>query len=120
MIRIGRGLAFDAAIPIEVATTTPLGQDPDIIRAGRIGAGLGRPVAMAASKDCFLWRCDRENCGEQDSHRFGIHASGTDARRATGALRNGALHRKPKDGCALVPIDGSSLLHPFTNSSDGR
>jgi len=55
-----RSLALDAAVPIEMASTAPLGQDTDlvVVRAGQVGAGLGRPVAAAAlevvGKGCGL------------------------------------------------------------------
>ena len=45
MIGVCRGLALDAAVPIEVTSSAALGRDTDLIGAGRVGAGLGRPVA---------------------------------------------------------------------------
>ena len=48
-------LAVDAAVPIDVATTAPLGGDADLVGTSRVGAGLGRPVAVGASVNtvCF-------------------------------------------------------------------
>ena len=54
MVRIRRRLTFDAAVPIEVASTASLGGDADLVRTGRVGAGLGRPVAVGAPVlQCF-------------------------------------------------------------------
>lgn len=55
MVRIRRRLTFDAAVPpIEVASTASLGGDADLVRTGRVGAGLGRPVAVGAPvSQCF-------------------------------------------------------------------
>ena len=48
MVRICRSLTLDAAITIEVAATASLGWHASVIWTGRIGAGLGRPVARGA------------------------------------------------------------------------
>ena len=49
LVRGIRGkLTFDAAVPIDVAPAASLGGDPDLVGASRIGAGLGRPVAVGA------------------------------------------------------------------------
>ena len=48
MIGIRRFLAFDAAVPIEMASTASLGWDADLVGTRWIGAGLGGPVAVAA------------------------------------------------------------------------
>ena len=53
MIGVCRGLALDAAVPIEVTSSAALGRDTDLIGAGRVGAGLGGPIALAAMK-CIL------------------------------------------------------------------
>ena len=46
MGRVCRSLTFDAAVPIEVASTAPLRRHTDLVLAGRIGAGFGRPVLL--------------------------------------------------------------------------
>ena len=53
MVRIRRHLTFDAAVPIDMTITTTLGRDADLVRAGRVGAGLGRPVAAGALESSF-------------------------------------------------------------------
>ena len=50
MIGIRRGLAFDAAVPIEMTPTATLGRDTNLVGAVGIGAGLGGPVALAATE----------------------------------------------------------------------
>ena len=48
VLRIHYCLAFDATVPIEMTSTTPLGRDTDLVGTGRVGAGLGSPVARGA------------------------------------------------------------------------
>ena len=50
MRRIRSHLALNAAVPIEMTSATSLGRDADLIGTGRIGAGLGGPVAAGAMK----------------------------------------------------------------------
>ena len=50
MVRIHRSLTLDAAVPIEVTSTAPFGRNTSIVGAVWIGAGLGGPVAAAATE----------------------------------------------------------------------
>ena len=48
MRRIRSHLTLHTAVPIDVTSTASLGRDADLVGAGRVGAGLGRPVAAGA------------------------------------------------------------------------
>ena len=50
MVRIHGRLAFDAAVPVEMTPTATLGRDTNLVGAVGIGAGLGGPVAFAATE----------------------------------------------------------------------
>ena len=48
MTGIRRSLTLDAAVPIQMAITAPLGGNSDLVGAGGVGTGLGGPVAAGA------------------------------------------------------------------------
>ena len=54
MLRMHGRLAFDAAVPIDVASSASFGWDTDLVRAVRVGTGLGRPVAGAAFEPIWI------------------------------------------------------------------
>ena len=59
MGRVCRSLALNAAVPVEVASATPLRGHPNLVRTGQVGAGLGRPVLLLRTR----WAESREAIG---------------------------------------------------------
>ena len=72
MIRICRSLTLNAAVPIEVTSTTALGCNAYLFGTVRVGAGLGRPVAGTALVFLFRPRANRfmKNASRQVLQRF--------------------------------------------------
>jgi hypothetical protein len=55
MIGIHGGLAFDTAVPIQMASAAALGGNPELVGTVRICAGLRGPVAWGANKRWYVF-----------------------------------------------------------------
>ena len=60
--RIRCSLALDAAITIEMTSSASLGRDTGFVGTGRVGAGLGSPVALTALEPTHRARLSLHHC----------------------------------------------------------
>ena len=94
MIGIHGGLALDAAVPVQMAVTAPLGGNSDLVGAGGVGAGLRRPVAVAAFESAFglttrIRPHHRDTGHDVESRRLVVEASDAETSFASDALSPG-------------------------------
>ena len=103
-------LAFDAAVSIEMATSAPFGWYANLVGAVRVGTGLGRPIAGAASKSMSFVMIVRDSITGFQKRADGpalfcrVETRSTNAAVTTGA----GMHRVGTSGIDVcVPASGN-------------